>query len=96
LHKERQSSEALILNPCNPNPCSGSTPLISTKNVLTNGLGAAQAGDMTYTVRTTLMGNGDNTWTAVVAVTWPGNNTGISEGLVITRQENFRFPLGCV
>jgi len=96
LHKELETSEGLILNPCNPNPCSGSTPLISTKNVLASGMGAAQAGDMPFTVRTTLTDNGDNTWTAVVTVTWPGNNTGISESLIITRQENFRFPLGCV
>jgi Tfp pilus assembly protein PilV len=96
LHKELQRSEALIINPCNPNPCSGSTPLVSTVNVLTSGLGAAQAGDQTYTVRTSLTENGDNTWTAVVTVTWPGNLTGISESLIITRQENFRFPLGCV
>jgi len=96
LHKELQRNEALILNPCTPNPCSGSTPLVSTKNVLTSGLGAAQAGDMAYTVQTTLTDNLDNTWTIVVAVTWLGNNTGISESLVATRQENFRFPLGCV
>ena len=96
LHKELQRSEALIINPCNLNPCTGSTPLVSTVNVLTSGLGAAQAGDKTYTVRTTLTDNGDNTWTAVVTVTWPGNLTGISESLIITRQENFRFPLGCV
>jgi len=96
LHKELQRNEALLLNPCTPNPCSGSTPLISTVNVLTSGLGAAQAGDMGYTVRTTLTDNLDNTWTIVVTVTWPGNNTGISESLIATRQENFRFPLGCV
>jgi hypothetical protein len=96
LIKELQRNEGLILNPCTPNPCSGSNPLVSTTNVLTSGLGAAQAGDVTYTVRTSLKDNGDNTWTAVVTVTWPGNNTGISESMVITRQENFRFPLGCV
>ena len=96
LHKELGRVEALMINPCTPNPCSGATPLVATVNVLTSGLGAAQMGDMAYTVRTSLTDNGNNTWTAVVTVTWPGNNTGISESLIITRQENFRFPLGCV
>ena len=96
LHKELQTNEALIINPCNPNPCSPTNPLITAKNVYASGMGAGQAGDMPYTVQTTLMDNGNNTWVVVVAVTWRGNNTGISESLVVTRQENFRFPLGCV
>jgi hypothetical protein len=96
LHKELQTNEALIINPCNPNPCSASNPLITAKNVLASGMGAAQAGDMAYTVQTTLTDNGNNTWIVVVTVTWAGNHTGISESLVVTRQENFRFPLGCV
>lgn len=96
LHKELQTNEALIINPCNPNPCIGSNPLVSTKNVFSSGMGTAQAGDVVYTVQTSLTDNGDNSWTVVVTVTWPGNNTGISESLVVTRQENFRFPKGCV
>jgi len=96
LHKGLQRSEALIINPCNPNPCSASNPLVTVKNVFASGMGAAQSGDMAYTVQTTLKDNGDNTWMVVVTVTWPANNTGISESLVVTRQENFRFPLGCV
>jgi len=96
LHKELQANEALIINPCNPNPCTATNPLVTTKNVYVSGMGTAQAGDISYTVRTTLTDNGSNTWVVVVAVTWPGNNTGISESLVVTRQENFRFPLGCV
>ena len=96
LHKELQANEALILNPCNPNPCKATNPLITVKNVYASGMNGAQEGDMAYTVRTTLTDNGGNTWVVVVAVTWRGNNTGISESLVVTRQENFRFPLGCV
>ncbi len=96
LHKELQANEALIINPCNPNPCSGTNPLVTVKNVYASGMNGAQAGDMAYTVRTSLRDIGSNTWVVVVAVTWRGNNTGISESLVVTRQENFRFPLGCV
>jgi hypothetical protein len=96
LQKELQRNEGLIINPCNPNPCSVSNPLITAKNAFASGLSVAQAGDMGYTVQTTLTDNGNNTWTIVVRVTWPGNNTGISESMVVTRQENFRFPLGCV
>ena len=96
LHKELQANEALILNPCNPNPCSGTNPLVTVKNVYASGMNGAQEGDMAYTVRTTLTDNGSNTWVVVVGVTWRGNDTGISESMVVTRQENFRFPLGCV
>jgi Tfp pilus assembly protein PilV len=96
LQTELQTNEALIINPCNPNPCSASNPLYSVKNVYVSGMGGARDGDVPYTVQTTFTDNGNNTWIVVVTVTWPGNNTGISESLVVTRQENFRFPLGCV
>lgn len=90
LHEELEMNEVLIMNPCN------AVPLTSSKNVFASGQGAAQAGDVTFTVQTTIRDNGNNTWTVAVRVTWPGNNTGISESLVVTRQEHFRFPQGCV
>jgi hypothetical protein len=90
LHEELETNEVLIMNPCN------AVPLTSSKNVFASGQGPAQAGDVTFTVQTTIRDNGNNTWTVAVRVTWPGNNTGISESLVVTRQEHFRFPQGCV
>ena len=97
LQKELETSEALLLNPCNPNPCSLTNPSItSTKNVLMSGLSVPQAGDATFTVQTTITDNGDNTWTVVVQVTWPMSPAGISESLVVTQQEIFRSPVGCV
>jgi hypothetical protein len=96
LQKELEMNEALILNPCNPNPCSTANPSVSTKNIFISGLGAPQAGDMPFTVQTTITDNLDSSWTVVVQVTWPGNTVGISESLVVTRQEIFRSPAGCV
>jgi prepilin-type N-terminal cleavage/methylation domain-containing protein len=97
LQKELETNEALLLNPCNPNPCKPTNPFISTKNIFISGLGTAQAGDMTFTVQTTIIDNGDNSWTVVVQITWPGSTAvGISESLVVTQQEIFRSPVGCV
>jgi len=33
----------------------------------------------------------NSTWSVRVRVTWQGNNVGVSETRVITRQESFRF-----
>jgi len=96
LQEELQANEALILNPCNPNPCSGVNPFISTRNVYASGSGFMQAGDAAFTVQTSITDNGNQTWTVAVRITWPGNNTGIAESVILTRQEPFRFPQGCV
>jgi Tfp pilus assembly protein PilV len=96
LQEELEMNEAFILNPCNPNPCSATNPSTSTKNIFISGLSSPQAGDAPFTVQTTITDNADNTWTVVVQVTWPGSTGGISESLVVTRQELFRSPAGCV
>jgi len=80
------------MNPNFPNPCTAANPLVTTRNVNASGQSPAQpAGDMPFTVQTTIQDNLNNSWTVRVRVTWTGNNTGISESLVVTRQENFRF-----
>jgi hypothetical protein len=96
LQKELEINEALILNPCTPNPCTTTNPSISTRNIFISGLSSPQAGDVPFTIQTTITDNLDNSWTVVVQVTWPGNTVGISESLVVTRQEIFRSPAGCV
>lgn len=96
LHGELQTNEAFLINPCNPNPCGGVNPFTSTRNIFISGWAAAQPGDATFTVQTTVTDNGNNTWMVVVRVTWTGNNTGITESIMVTRQEPFRFPQGCV
>jgi hypothetical protein len=92
LHKEMETTEVLLMNPNFPNPCAATNPLVTTRNVNASGQSPAQpAGDMPFTVQTTIQDNLNNSWTVRVRVTWTGNNTGISESLVVTRQENFRF-----
>lgn len=91
LHKEMETTEVLLMNPNFPNPCVANNPLINTRNVNASGQSPAQpAGDMPFTVQTTIQDNLNNSWLVRVRVTWPGNNTGISESLLVTRQENFR------
>jgi Tfp pilus assembly protein PilV len=86
LHKEMETREILIMN-----PNATTNPLDTTTNVFISGQSTAQPGDLPFTVRTEIQDNLNNSWTVRVRVTWTGNNTGISESLVVTRQENFRF-----
>jgi Tfp pilus assembly protein PilV len=91
LHKEMETTEIVLMNPNFPNPCATTNPLVTTTNVFISGQSTAQPGDLPFTVRTEIQDNLNNSWTVRVRVTWTGNNTGISESLVVTRQENFRF-----
>lgn len=90
LHEELETIESLIMNPCN-NVTAG-----IARNVRVSGMGSAQSGDAIYIVTPTITSIGANVWRVTVIVTWPGNNIGIRESLVVTRQEPFRFPSGCV
>jgi len=90
LHKELETNEVLLMNPNFPNPCSASNPVTTTRNVFVSGQGTAQAGDMSFTVQTTIQDNLNNSWTVRTRVTWPGN-AGITETVFVTRQEPFRF-----
>jgi Tfp pilus assembly protein PilV len=92
LYQELETVEATLMNPCNAIPGS------STKTVYTSGQGAVMvgAGDASFAVQTTITNIGANIWRVTVTVRWPPiNNTGITEHLIVTRQEGFRFPLGC-
>ena len=91
LHKEMETTEIVLMNPNFPNPCATTNPLVTTTNVFISGQSTAQPGDLPFTLQTTIQDNLNNSWTVRVRVTWTGNNTGISESLVVTRQENFRF-----
>jgi hypothetical protein len=64
---------------------------VATRTVFSSNEAAAQSGDFTFTVQTTILDNLNGTWSLRVRVTWPANNTGISESRVVTRQEPFRF-----
>lgn len=90
LQRQLMANEMLLMNPNVPNPCAGG-PVINVANVNASGQGAAQAGDIIFNVQTTTRDNLNGTWTVRVQVTWPGNNVGISESILVTRQEPFRF-----
>ena len=91
LHKEMETREILLMNPNFPNPVVGPNPLVTPpRNVFISGQVASQPGDMPFTLQTTILDNLNASWRVQVRVTWAGNNTGISESLLVTRQENFR------
>jgi len=92
LHRELETNELLLMNPNRPNPCVGGAPLVVNRpQVWAGGQAAAQPGDAAYNVLTTIIDNLNGSWLVRVQVMWPGNNVGISETVVVTRQEAFRF-----
>jgi prepilin-type N-terminal cleavage/methylation domain-containing protein len=91
LHAELESNQILLMNPNYPNPCSPTNPLTLTKTVRPSGQSSDQLGDLTFTVVTAIQDNLNNSWVVRVRVTWTGNNAGLSETRIITRQESFRF-----
>jgi hypothetical protein len=98
LAKTLEDNEAWIMNPCKTVTLStGSPPLPTTTTVRASGQGVGLAGDMTFTVDTTIVQDGTNTsaFVVTVKVTWPTNATGITESITVTRQERSRFPAGC-
>ena len=88
LYEQLMTQEARILNPCNTVPAS------STSSVFASGQTTAQPGDAQFNITTTITNIATNAWRVSVLVAWPGHS-GISDTLVVTRQEGFRFPAGC-
>ena len=91
LSRELTRQELWVMNPCNTVSLTAVTQVVNA-----SGQGAAQSGDSSYTVQTTTANLGGNVWQVTVRVSWPLNATGITESIVVTRQEPFPFPLGCV
>jgi len=92
LSRELTRQELWVMNPCNTVSL---TPVTQVVNA--SGQGTAQSGDTSFTVQTTTTNLGGNVWQITVRVSWPPlNATGIVESIVVTRQESFRFPSGCV
>jgi Tfp pilus assembly protein PilV len=92
LSGELTRQELWIMNPCNTVSL---TPVTQVVNA--SGQGTAQSGYTSFTVQATTASIGANVWQVTVRVSWPPlNATGIAESIVVTRQESFRFPLGCV
>lgn len=89
LHQELQRQEVVIMNPCNT-VTTGTT----TGTVRTSGLNSNQPGDALFNVTTTIAVIGTRTWRVTVTVAMTGYGE-ISESLIVTRQESYRFPEGC-
>jgi Tfp pilus assembly protein PilV len=85
LVAQLQATEAMIMNPSIA-VATGTT----TNQVYPGGQSTPKLGDATFTVQTTITAVGGNTWRVTVNVTWPGNATGITESLNVSRQEYFR------
>jgi Tfp pilus assembly protein PilV len=90
LYEELQRQEARIMNPC----CNVTAAASGPTAVFASGQTTAQPGDATFNVTTAITSIGTNTWRVAVRVAWTGH-AGISESLVVTRQEGFRFPAAC-
>jgi prepilin-type N-terminal cleavage/methylation domain-containing protein len=90
LHKELQVNEMQIMNPNNANPCVMVNPLVSNRSVWASGQTAAQPGDASFNVVTSIADQLNGTWLVTVTVTPPASSVGISDSLLVTRQEHFR------
>jgi Tfp pilus assembly protein PilV len=91
LSRELTLQELSIMSRCDINTVSLGT---DTKFVNASGQGTALSGDVIFTVQTTTASIGTNVWQVTIRVSWPPlNTTGITESIIVTRQENFR--LGC-
>ena len=91
LNKEITAQEAWIANPCN-------TVTVGNvaKTVYTSYQTTQQAGDTSFNVLTvtTAVANVTNSWLVTITVSWPPVNTkGITDSIIVTRQETFRY--GC-
>jgi prepilin-type N-terminal cleavage/methylation domain-containing protein len=87
LHQEMERAQVSIMNPCIA-VSTGST----TATIYPSGGSSAMSGDVPFTVTrdiSTITGM-SNIWRVTVTVTWPGNSTGISESLDVTRDDNFK------
>lgn len=92
LNNEIMTNEIWIMNPCNT-----VTTGTFNKVVYSSDQQTPQSGDVSFNVQTVISAvtGRANTWKVTVTVTWPPVNTrGITDNIIVTRQESFRF--GCI
>jgi Tfp pilus assembly protein PilV len=92
LNKEIMAQELFIMNPCNTISTGTVIKIVNASDQST-----ALEGDARFTVQTVIssVSGKANTWKVAVTITWPPLNTnGITDNLIVTRQESFRF--GCI
>ncbi|MCG6533413.1 MAG: hypothetical protein L7F78_01705 [Syntrophales bacterium LBB04] len=90
LNEQLMRQEAKIMNPC----CIVTASTTGPTDVFASGQTASQRGDARYNVTTTIANVTANTWLVTVRVAWSGH-PGISESIVVTRQQGFLFPASC-
>lgn len=90
MYEQLMRQEARIMNAC----CSVTTGTLPATVVYASGQLTSQSGDAQFNVTTTITNLATNVWRVTVRVAWTGH-AGISESLVVTRQEGFTFPSGC-
>ena len=83
LLAQLQALEAKIMNP------NLALPASDRNTVYPGGQSTARPGDVAFPVHTIITDLGNNTWQITVRVTWPGNPTGISQSMIVTRQQSF-------
>jgi Tfp pilus assembly protein PilE len=92
LYQELVRQEARIMNSC----CSITSGTLAPTVVNASGQANAQSGDAQFNVSTTITNLSVNAWRVSVRVTWTGSpQNGISESMIVTRQDGFSFPTGC-
>jgi len=98
LHREIETREAWIMNPCNMIPL-GDRP---AQTITVSGLAGSVRGDATYTINTniTAVAGTINQWTITVTVTWSDQlargTKNLVESAVVSQQDGFKFPTGCL
>ena len=86
LQAQLERNEVWIMNEKNPvTPTEG---IPAPRPVYSSGENTPQPGDIQYLVTTQIqdLGGGNGPWRVRVRVTWPGNTTGVSESVIVTRQ----------
>jgi Tfp pilus assembly protein PilV len=88
LQSELERNELLIMNPNN----AVTTGVLPNHGQYVSSQTTQQSGDVNYTVATTVtpLAGATNAWQVKVQVTWPGNTRGVSESMIVSRQEYFR------
>lgn len=85
LQSELSMTEVTIMNPKLSIPASGS------KTIYVSRQSSRQDGDATYTVATNIQSLDPGVWQVRTTVTWPSNSTGITDSIIVTRQDPYKY-----
>ena len=89
LHDRLQREELWIMN-ANNDVVTG-PPVNETVYARGDSAAHPSSGDMAFNISTTTTQIATNTWQVNVRVTWPGNDVGISESLLVNRQDDYLY-----